>query len=116
MRDNYRIFVQSNVCARAVEFYIQHNDAWVQEFECIQVDEGTIPPVALRLGDDQVQDLMDKLWSIGFRPTEVKGSAGALAATERHLKDLQRLIFRTTRDDLKSVHPLREEHADDHQS
>jgi len=37
---------------------------------------------------DQAQSLMDQLWQCGFRPTEGTGSAGAMAATERHLKDL----------------------------
>lgn len=93
MRDDLRIFVQPNVCAAAVDLYIKHNGAWVQRFECVQVDEGTIPPVAMQLGDNQAQDLMDRLWMAGFRPTEGKGSAGALAATERHLKDMQKLVF-----------------------
>jgi len=35
------------------------------------------------------QSLMDSLWERGLRPTEGKGSAGSLAATERHLKDVQ---------------------------
>ena len=93
MRDDLRIFVQPNVCARAVDLYIQQNGAWIQSFNCIQIDEGTVPPVALQLEENQAQDLMDKLWMAGYRPTEGKGSAGALAATERHLSDLQRLIF-----------------------
>lgn len=93
MRDSFRIFLQPNVCAQQVEFYIQYNGAWVQRFECVQIDEGTVPPVAMSLGDNQAQDLMDKLWQVGFRPTEGSGSAGALAATERHLKDMQRLVF-----------------------
>lgn len=98
MRDNLRIFVQPNVCARAVEFYIQHNGAWAQRLECVQIDEGVVPPVAFQLSDIQTQELMDNLWSAGFRPTEGSGSAGALAATERHLRDLQRLVFDTPTD------------------
>jgi hypothetical protein len=97
MGDDLRIFVQPNVCAAAVDLYIKHNGAWVQDFECVQVDEGTIPPVALQLQDCQAQDLMDKLWMAGLRPTEGKGSAGALAATERHLKDMRKLVFELCR-------------------
>ncbi len=85
--------MQPNVCAAAIDLYIKHNGAWVQGFECVQVDKGTIPPVALQLQDCQAQDLMDKLWMAGLRPTEGKGSAGALAATERHLEDMQKLVF-----------------------
>lgn len=42
---------------------------------------------------DAAQELMDGLWQCGIRPSEGSGSAGALAATERHLRDLQRLLF-----------------------
>lgn len=31
---------------------------------------------------------------LSHRPTEGTGSAGALAATERHLKDMQTIAFR----------------------
>jgi len=93
MRDNLQIFVKSNVCAEAIELYIKHNGAWARRFEYIQVDEGTEPPIALQLHYDQAQDLMDKLWDVGLRPTEGSGRTGALAATERHLADMQRLVF-----------------------
>jgi hypothetical protein len=36
---------------------------------------------------------MDELWRVGLRPTEGTGSAGSLAATERHLKDMQRIAL-----------------------
>lgn len=91
--DDVKIIVHPVPWACAIELYIQHNGAWIQRFECIQVDEGTIPPVAMQLRDDQAQDLMDRLWAAGLRPTEGKGSAGALAATERHLEDMRQLVF-----------------------
>jgi hypothetical protein len=37
--------------------------------------------------------LMDQLWQCGLRPTEGTGSAGSLAATERHLKDMREIAF-----------------------
>lgn len=39
------------------------------------------------------QCLMDELWNCGLRPSEGSGSAGSLAATEKHLKDMQSLAF-----------------------
>lgn len=37
--------------------------------------------------------LMDELWNCGIRPTDV-GGLGELAATKRHLADLQKLVFK----------------------
>jgi hypothetical protein len=48
-----------------------------------------------RLYGHEAQELMDMLWNCGVRPTEV-GSAGQLAATERHLADMRRLVFEET--------------------
>ncbi len=95
MWDDLRIIVQPNLCCASIDLYIQHRGAWVRNLECIQVPEGTFPPVAMRLSDCQAQELMDRLWAAGLRPTEGKGSAGALAATERHLEDMRRLVFHT---------------------
>lgn len=47
----------------------------------------------LRLRRQAAQDLMDQLWACGLRPAEGAGSAGQLAATERHLADMRRLVF-----------------------
>ena len=49
----------------------------------------------LRLHRDMAQQLMDNLWQCGLRPTEGTGSAGSLAATQKHLEDMRRLVFTT---------------------
>lgn len=51
------------------------------------------PPAALSLSMNEAQALMDSLWDAGLRPTEGSGSAGALAATQEHLKDMRRIAF-----------------------
>lgn len=51
------------------------------------------PEPTMRLSVDEAQQLMDELWRCGLRPTEGTGSAGSLAATERHLKDMQSVAF-----------------------
>ena len=48
----------------------------------------------MRLTRNEAQELMDALWDAGLRPTEGSGSAGALAATQAHLKDMQRIVFK----------------------
>lgn len=42
---------------------------------------------------DQAQQFIDALWSAGLRPSEGSGSAGSLAATERHLADMRKIAF-----------------------
>ena len=51
-------------------------------------DDG--PTFVLR--NDQVQSLVDQLWSLGFRPSEGTGSAGSLAQAEAHIKTLQSIV------------------------
>ena len=50
-------------------------------------------PPTFRLDYDEAQYLMDELWNCGLRPSEGTGSAGALAATQRHLEDMRALVF-----------------------
>lgn len=47
-----------------------------------------------RLSVEEAQHLIDGLWDAGLRPTAGTGSAGALAATQRHLEDMRRLVLR----------------------
>ena len=59
------------------------------------IADGTRPVhPSMVLQYDEPQELMDQLWSCGIRPTEGSGSAGSLAATERHLMDMQRIVFK----------------------
>ena len=51
----------------------------------------TVIEPMMRVHHEEGQFLMDELWRCGLRPTEGSGSAGSLAATERHLKDMQRI-------------------------
>lgn len=62
-------------------------------------NEGQIIEPTLRLSFDQAQYLIDQLWRCGMRPTEGAGSAGSLAATEKHLKDMQTIAMGLLRKD-----------------
>ena len=53
-----------------------------------RIDE---PPPFIFLRED-AQALMDRMWSAGLRPTEGTGSAGAMAATQTHLKDVSNYV------------------------
>lgn len=48
----------------------------------------------IAMAHEEAQRLVDELWLAGIRPSEGTGSAGSLAATERHLKDMQRIVFK----------------------
>lgn len=64
-------------------------------------DEAFAPEPALSLDLNGAQNLMDELWNAGVRPTEGTGSAGSLAATERHLEDMRSIVFSTQPPGLK---------------
>lgn len=53
----------------------------------------------MRLSNQEAQALVDELWRCGLRPSEGAGSAGSLAATERHLKDMQTIAMGLLRKD-----------------
>lgn len=62
--------------------------------EFVQVDPLlSIQPTAYT-SIQAAQVLMDDLWHAGLRPTEGAGSAGALAAVQRHLEDMRTLVFK----------------------
>jgi len=52
-------------------------------------DGAMVHEPTMTLSNHSAQMLMDELWRCGLRPSEGSGSAGSLAATERHLKDMQ---------------------------
>ena len=58
-----------------------------------KMNDGEMASSLLVLRPTQAQTLIDELWNCGVRPTEGVGSAGSLAATERHLSDLRTLYF-----------------------
>ena len=57
------------------------------------LEPGAFVVPMMKLGIQEAQQLMDELWRCGLRPTEGTGSAGSLAATERHLADMQKIAF-----------------------
>ena len=53
-----------------------------------------IPQTEIRLMGEEGQALIDTLWECGLRPTEGKGSAGSMAATEAHLATVKEYLDR----------------------
>jgi hypothetical protein len=52
-----------------------------------------VQPETMRLSPEEAQQFMDELWRVGIRPTEGAGSVGQMAATEKHLHDMRKLVF-----------------------
>jgi hypothetical protein len=48
---------------------------------------------AISFEEVEAQMLMDELYAIGLRPTEGRGSVGALGATKDHLEDMKKIAF-----------------------
>jgi hypothetical protein len=59
----------------------------------VECGEGYMRPPLITLRIQQAQQLMDELWQCGLRPTEGTGSAGSLAATQAHLKDMRAIAM-----------------------
>lgn len=73
---------------------------YISRMEVVHVEDGAcnIPPL-FTIDQDQAQQIMDSLWDCGIRPSEGTGSAGALAAVQRHLEDMRALVFKPSRDE-----------------
>lgn len=58
------------------------------------IEDGDVIEPFMHMSISDAQTLMNQLWHCGVRPSDGTGSTGQLAATERHLADMQRLVFK----------------------
>ena len=82
-------------------YYEKHGDRafYSSKVDLTEIKRGelvTPDPVFNHIPREAMQQLMDELWECGLRPAQGAGSAGQLAAVERHLADMQRLVFKGT--------------------
>jgi len=61
--------------------------------ELIEREQMAVLEPFLELQPCEAQKLMDDLWDCGLRPSEGSGSAGAMAATQKHLQDMKTIAF-----------------------
>jgi hypothetical protein len=99
-----QIFAQRELWADAISVRIGQRDDSGRLSVAIpltmkEVDEATSVEPSLMLRKEDAQLLMDELWHCGVRPSEGTGSAGSLAATQAHLKDMQTVAFGLLRKD-----------------
>ena len=77
-------------------FFGRHDDGMMSIAKPLILEkavDGAISEPTVTLRNDMAQALIDELWRCGLRPSEGTGSAGSLAATERHLKDMQKIAL-----------------------
>lgn len=84
--------------ADAVQFAVVSSGEYGRRFRAQplvmeEIKPGEFIEPTFELDTMAAQGLMDALWRCGLRPTEGTGSAGSLAATERHLKDMQTIAL-----------------------
>lgn len=88
-----KIFAQREIYSDTIEIRMRHDDRIAQPVVFTVTPPNSYAPPALLLPNDDAQRLMDELWNCGLRPSEGSGSAGSLAATERHLADMRSMAF-----------------------
>lgn len=75
--------------------------AYAKSLTMETVGTGVAIQKAFSLEYEAAQKLMDDLWDAGLRPSEGSGSAGSLAATQKHLADLKQIAFHVLKIDKK---------------
>lgn len=94
MTDSVEFFIKSpNEQGVAVMEPVQFRQITKEDRESGAAYFGPAPSLSVEMTD--CQQLMDELWHCGVRPTEGSGSAGSLAATQKHLDDMRHLVFKT---------------------
>lgn len=95
MTDHIEMHAELRPISQQLDVYVIHKDDKGQAVGRIEygpIADGRENPPTLRLYLTEAQQLMDEFWRCGLRPSEGSGSAGSLAATERHLADMRRLV------------------------
>jgi hypothetical protein len=97
-RDHFEVRADRSRLSKGIELYVLQHQAGksslARSLNMEELQEGMwAPSPTLRLHEGDAQALMDELWRCGLRPSEGTGSAGSLAATERHLEDMRKLAL-----------------------
>lgn len=93
--DHRRFFVQRNNYDFDYDLYIRAmaTGANVTNMRFEKTEPGQFCPPAMRLRQEEMQQLFDELWKAGFRSSEYVNKESALDATKYHLEDMRQLVF-----------------------
>ena len=90
-------YLQNQPFFGGIDLFIRagkNGDKYCSQLVFEPIKEGQLIEHCAVLTMPMAQSLMDQLWNCGVRPAAGQGSAGQLAATERHLADMQKLVFK----------------------
>ena len=97
MKMKTNVYVSRNAYRNKLDVFIDRRDSQsiyvAKPVEFVLHEDGYESSPLMQIDNDTAQQFMDQLWTCGIRPSEGTGSAGQLAATERHLSDMKAIAF-----------------------
>lgn len=94
-----RFYAQTRLWSDSVDVGILNVEG--RECRVVRLELGDVLPEGdavdeptARLTPSEARDLMDALWFAGVRPSSGTGNIGQLGATEKHLEDMRKLVFK----------------------
>jgi len=94
---NYRFAVNRNITARCVEifYYQEHEDgsfSSISDLVMKKVEVGMVfPSTPLRPSPEEAQELMNELWAVGLRPSDIESPVGTIKAQQAHIESLKEM-------------------------
>ena len=96
--EKVRFYVENSQWYASIRLYARteygNGIAEAQPLSFEAKEEAAISEPFLEVLPEDAQSLMDALWQCGIRPTNGEGSGGQLAATQYHLEDMRKLVFK----------------------
>jgi hypothetical protein len=77
-----------------IELLVRDGDSFGVSIVMEHREPGYIVDPTMKISRDAAQILMDDLWGAGIRPSDGSGNTGQLRATENHLKDMRKIVFK----------------------
>lgn len=91
-----KIYVADDFMRDGVSFGFEPREGeWIAplEFNVTKPPEGLTRRPAFTLRSNEVQQIMNELWRIGYRPNNGEGSSAQIEALKYHLEDMRKLAF-----------------------